>query len=250
MDLISAHRQGLADQLLEEAPGLSGRARDGVQRAIVLHHLFDHSGGRHAYALLAASGALAIEPGLEAMRRAARRAWWRARGRRRAALLERIERFAACVRDIDRARCEAMWIAYRAAQHGATSSLVPTDLAGLGGGEDGRALFLAHQGWAEAQWGMELEAALVALDWPLGAAPVRRIVEALRIPLTALQPRGGLRKVERAVLADPRLPTGFAANPAQHYYALQRSMAAKRRHEQAALDGIPVEETVRLAAAA
>jgi hypothetical protein len=251
MDLISAHRDGLAAQLAAEAHGLAGRGGDHVQRAIVYHHLFDHSGGRHAYALLAAEGALAIEAALEAMRGAAKHALWRLRGPRRAAMIARIERFGEALAAIDAARCEAMWVAYRAAQHEATAALVPPALGGLREG-DGETLFKAHQAWAEERWGLEIEVALDGLAWPLAPAPVAAAVRALRIPVDrfAKARRQGLRKVEAGILADKRLPPKFAANPAHHYYILQRHMAERRRSDRDQSLGIPIEETVRLAAAA
>jgi hypothetical protein len=241
----------LAAQLAEEAHGLAGRARDHVQRAIVAHHLFDHSGGRHAYALLAAEGALALESALDAMRTAAKRARWRLRGARRAAVMERIEAFGAALAAIDAARCEAMWIAYRAAQHEGTAALVPAALGALRDA-DADAMFAAHQAWAEAEWGLDIEAALAALDWPLDAKPVAAAVRSLRIPAErfAKARKKGLRKVEATLVADPRFPPKFAANPAHHYYVLQRHMAERRRNERDLVLGIPIEDTVRLAVAA
>lgn len=251
MDLIGAHRDGLAAQLVEEAHGLAGRGRDQVQRAIVYHHLFDHSGGRHAYALLAAEGALALDAAVQAMRTSAKRARWRLRGPRRAAVMARIEAFGEALAAIDAARCEAMWIAYRAAQYEATSALVPEELACLRG-DDCATMFAAHQAWAEERWGVEIEAALIALDWPLAPRPVATALAALRIPAErfANAQRKGFRKVEATLIADKRLPPKFAANPAHHYFVLQRSSAERRRSERDRLLGIPIEDTVRLAAAA
>ena len=42
MDIIAAHRQGLIEQLDDEVAALAGRGRDHAQRAVVLHHLYDH----------------------------------------------------------------------------------------------------------------------------------------------------------------------------------------------------------------
>ena len=251
MDLISAHRHGLGDQLREEAEGLTGRPQDDVQRAIVAHHLFDHSAGRHAYALFAAEAALGFEEALDALRTAAKRARWRIGRNRSVELLERVEAFGAALAGIDAERCAAMWIAYRAAQHDATHAMVPAELAALHGG-DARAIFAAHQAWFEGRWGLALEAAIVALDWPLRAAPVTALLEGLRIPATRLDKaeRRGLRKAEAVLVADKRLPARFAANPAHHYYALQRAMAARRRDERCRFDEFPLEDSVRLAAAA
>ena len=237
--------------MAEEAMGLAGRGTDLVQRTIVYHHLFDHSGGRHAYALLCAEAALTLDSAIGAMRKAVRHSRWRLRGARREAAIARVEAFANAVSEIDRARCEAMWIAYRAAQHAATSPLVPDALGDLKDC-DAAALFAAHQAWAEAQWGIDIEAAIAALDWPLSPAPVIAAVGSLRVSTVRFNSaaRQGLRKVEGGILGDKRLPAKFAANPARHYYALQRAMAARRRDAQCNLDDFAPEDSVRLAAAA
>jgi hypothetical protein len=58
MDIIASHRSGLLDALREEAEDLAGRTGDFAQRAATYHHLYQHSGGNHAFPLLAAHGAL------------------------------------------------------------------------------------------------------------------------------------------------------------------------------------------------
>ena len=82
MDIIAAHQQGLTEQLEEEVAALAGRARDHGQRAMVLHHLYDHSRGAHAWALAEARRALRIAEGLEALaKRLGRWGWLLARPR-------------------------------------------------------------------------------------------------------------------------------------------------------------------------
>ena len=73
MDIIASHPDGLAEQLAHEAAGLAGRNRDAVQRAIVGHHLYQHSGGRHNFALIAAGAALALDRRLARMAKGAGR---------------------------------------------------------------------------------------------------------------------------------------------------------------------------------
>jgi hypothetical protein len=185
------------------------------------------------------------------MRKSVRHSRWRLRGRRKTAAIGRVEAFAEAIAEIDRSRCEAMWVAYRAAQHAATAALVPEALEGMTDG-DAAALFSAHQAWAETQWGVDIEAAVSALEWPLSPGAVSMALRALRISRARLDTamRKGLRKVEAVILSDKRLPEKFAANPARHYYALQRAMAARRRDEQCRVDEIAPEDSVRMAAAA
>ena len=61
MDLIASTQAGLVEHLEDEAAALAGRPRDLVQRGIAYHHLYDCSGGAHAYALLAAWAAWLFE---------------------------------------------------------------------------------------------------------------------------------------------------------------------------------------------
>ena len=264
MDIIASHQHGLVEQLEVEAESLAGRARDSAQRAVVYHHLADSLGLANGYALLAAQGALAIDRAVADLERAVRRAWWRLRGEQRTAVLGRVKRFGEALRELDRRRCEAALLAYRlVATPGlgeqARSRLDPDLVAAFaachrsrGGADVGarRALFLAQQRWAEALIGDALEGALAALDWPLGARPVRAAVEALRIPLRTYQraEKRGLGKVERRLRGTKELPAAFAANPAQAFFALQRQLAERRRRAGAEYDELTPDEAVRLAA--
>lgn len=264
MDIIASHQHGLVEQLEIEAASLAGRARDSAQRAVVYHHLADSLGLANGYALLAAHGALAIERAVADLERAVRRAWWRFRGEQRTAVLGRVKRFGEGLRELDRRRCEAALLAYRlvatpglAAQ--ARDRLDPELIAAFAacrttrGGADQearRALFLAQQRWAEALIGDGIEEALAALDWPLGARPVRAAVKGLRIPLKTYEraEKRGLGKVERRLRGAKALPTTFAANPAQTFFTLQRRQAERRRRAAAEYDELTPDEAVQLAA--
>ena len=57
MDIIAAHQQGLIEQLEEDVKALAGRLRDHGQRAVVLHHLYDHSRGIHGWTSGSIAGA-------------------------------------------------------------------------------------------------------------------------------------------------------------------------------------------------
>jgi hypothetical protein len=253
MDIIASYQHGRIEQLADEARGLAGRDRDHVQRAIVYHHLYQHSGERHAYALIAADGSLKLESALASIEGLAERSWWRLGRGRAAALAERARGFAAALRRIDRERCEAMQLAYRLAHTHGLSGLaddqLPGDLREAFAEADPRALFLAHLRWAEERWGHAIEEAIHALEWRLRTAAVGRAVAALRPGVAAYDAaqRRGLAAFERRLVTDDLLPRGFAGNPGQHYYRLQRALADKRRRERAESDLAP-EEAVLVAA--
>jgi hypothetical protein len=265
MDIIASHQHGLFEILEAEADGLAGRPRDSAQRAVVYHHLADMLAMNHAFALLAARAALGIEPAVEAMRRAARRSWWRMSGIERAAQVERVERFAGTLRALDARRCAGALLAYRLVATPGLSGeaqrrLEPEMVAAFGAcraargavvREERRALFVAHQDWAEALVGAELDAAIDALDWRCGARPLRRAVGLVRIALAAYEraETRGLAQVEREVRSDKSLPASFSTNPAQAFYAIQRHLAERRRKSAAeGGDALPADEAVRFAA--
>ncbi|MDQ3144440.1 MAG: hypothetical protein M3Q57_06120 [Pseudomonadota bacterium] len=261
---MASHRQGLVEQLEVEAASLAGRARDSAQRTVVYHHLADSLGLGHAYALLAAHGALAIDPAIADLGRQVRRSWWRLRAGERAALLARVAEFGGALRELDQRRCERALLAYRLAAapglaEDARQGLDPALVAAFAacrahrGGpslDARRALFAAHQRWAEALIGDGIEAAISALDWPLGARTVAAAVALLRIPMSAYEraERRGLERVERELRRSKALPAGFAANPAQAFYALQRQMAERRRRAADEFVDLSPDEAVSLAA--
>ena len=247
MDIIASHQHGLAEQLAQEAAGLAGRPGDAVQRAIVGHHLYQHSGGRHTFALIAAGAALALDRRLGRLARAAMR--W---PRRDAALAARVAAFAASARAIDRERCEAMLLAYRLATAPGLRGCVAGE-AGLDGALTKgvpRDDYLLHSHWAEARWGGRIEAAITALDWARPPRDLARAVAALRLPIALYDraEREGWARTERALIADRALPRGFAGNPGQHYYAIQRALAERRRQLTGEWLDISPDEAVAIAA--
>lgn len=229
MDIIASHQHGLAEQFAHEAAGLAGRPGDAVQRAIVGHHLYQHSGGRHTFALIAAEAALALDRRLARLARAAMR--W---PRRDAALAARVATFASEARAVDRERCEAMLLAYRLATTPGLRGAGIGSEAGLDGAfTEGapRDDYLLHSRWAEARWGERIEAAIDVLDWATPPRDLGRAITALRLPVELFDraERKGWGRTERAVTTDRALPRGFASNPGQHYYAIQRGLAERRR---------------------
>lgn len=229
MDIIASHQHGLAEQLAQEAAGLAGRPGDAVQRAIVGHHLYQHSGGRHTFALIAAGAALALDRRLARLTKGATR--W---PRRDATLAARVAIFAAAARAIDRERCEAMLLAYRMATAPGLRGCAVAGEAGLDGAltkSAPRDDYLRHSRWAEALWGGRIEAAIAALDWARPPRDLAPTVAALGLPIALFDraERNGWARTERALTADRALPRGFAANPGQHYYAIQRALAERRR---------------------
>ena len=264
MDIIASHQHGLIEQLEHEAESLAGRARDSAQRAVVYHHLAESLGLANVYALLAAHGALAIEPATAALQRAVRRSRWRLKREPRAALQARVTRFGEALLELDRQRCAAALRTYRlVATPGlgeeARRRLDPAVAAAYAACRSGcgaadvrarRRLFVAQQRWAEALFGDALEQAIVELGWPLGARAVRSAIAALRIPVSAYDraESRGLDKCERRLRQSKDLPDMFAANPAQAFFAFQRQMAERRRRAAVESADFSPDESVRLAA--
>ena len=248
MDIIAAHQQGLIEKLSEEASALAGRPKDFGQRAVVLHHLYDHSRGHHHWALAEARRNLCIAEGLVQLRRRLARWGWLAARRERARLA--LEALADALGELSRARCVAAYAAYRST--GARSlqqeavRILPGELldaltdchaarrAGSGmSGDAVRALFDASDALvADDIAAEEVEAAWHAID----ATGLRRTAQKLlraRALSRALDrdKRRGWPKIEAMLRRDPALPAGFRANPAQHFYALQNVMAERRRQQ-------------------
>ena len=263
MDIIESHRLGLIEQLESEAVALAGRERDAGQRAVVCHHVADMLGLAHAYALLSAHGALAIDETVAQIERRARWAIWRLKRAERAALARRIAGFGASLRALDAERCAGLLMAYRLV---ATPSLgaeaerrLDRDLlTALGAAQAARGqadrdarrgLFEAHQRWAEKLIGARLDEAIAVLEWPLGGRVLNYAIDALRLPLSAFEraERGGLARCERRLRRSKRLPEGFATNPAQAFFRLQRQTAERRRRAAEGED-LSADDAVRLAA--
>lgn len=263
MDIIESHRLGLIEQLESEAVALAGRGRDAAQRAVVYHHVADLLGLTHGYALLAAHGALAIDEAVARIKRRARRAYWSLKRAERAELAVRIAAFGATLRELDAERCSGLLMTYRlvatpSLSVEAATRIEPDLVAALREAESARgqadatarrALFAAHERWAEALIGARIDQAVATLDWPLSGRMLCAATRALRIPLRAYEraERGGLAGVEVRLRRSKRLPEIFAANPAQAFFQLQRQTADRRRRA-AEGDDLSADDAVRLAA--
>lgn len=241
MDLIASHQQGLMDRLDEEVFALTGRPQDFGQRAIVLHHLYDHSGGAHGWALLEARRQLDTDVALVALRKKVGGYWLRRR--RRDEATEALEVLALALGEAAQLRCRMAYRAYRmtgtSALEEEASIALPPELA-----------LLLGECHARRRAGMPLSAPtreqLCSLSedatedgtlgdaWAVMAATVlgKRARKQVRDTVTdadfARAEQRGWAKLEKSVRNDPALPSAFRINPAQHFYALQNDVVAKR----------------------
>ena len=112
-----------------------------------------------------------------------------------------------------------------------------------------RRLFVAHAAWIEQVMAGRLDAAVVALDWPLGDSAMRAAIAALRIPVAAYDQaeRRGVKRTETVLRKAKILPAPFATNPAQAFFALQR-LVAERRRQAADGDHLSPDDAVSMAA--
>jgi len=178
----------LAAAIREEAEHLAGTRQSFAQRAAVHHHLYAHSLGNHALALIAAHGSLWALAYLKRMRRAAELLKWEhlSPGRRKKRV-EALCLFADTIGEIDRQLFITSYATYRLTEHRKThqlaSATLPVALAvqlqechaarragERYGGKDRRVLFETFVEWQQEQVvGPTLEAALTDVDWrPLG----------------------------------------------------------------------------------
>jgi len=257
MDIIAAHQHGLIEQLEEEVLSLAGRKGDHGQRAVVLHHLYDHSCGNHGWALAEARRATRIAAGLATLERKLGRWGWRASNREQARAALKL--LAQALGEAGRARTAAAYRAYRlsatpALRAEAEKSLPPVLFSVLDhchatrrAGEDFAAearLTLAGESEVFAASAVDrvaLETAWKAIDATGLRRAARRLIsdEALSRTAARDERRGGA-KVERQLRNDPSLPASFRANPAQHFYALQHMLRERRRqHLREACDREP-----------
>lgn len=246
MDIIASHQQGLIEQLEEEVAALAGRPRDHGQRAIVLHHLYDHSRGAHGWALAEARRELHIAGALAELEQRIGRWGWMISDREgaRAALAT----LAKALGGVSRARCAAAYSAYRLSATRALRSeaeqRVPGELLNL----LDRCHAARRQGNAEVDQAAlaelsELHAAsAVELDvlesaWAdvrrtgIARAATKLLGEKTMAGLRQRDTKRGWPKVEAELRNDPALPAAFRANPAQHFYALHRDLAERRRQQ-------------------
>ena len=246
MDIIAAHQQGLIEQLEEEVAALAGRPRDHAQRAMVLHHLYDHSRGVHCWALAEARRELHIARSLEALRQRIDRWGWMISGREAAKAA--LSGLAEALGEASRARCAAAYLAYRLSATRALRSeaeqRVPAELLSLldqchsarrSGDpvEVGTELAMLSEDHANSPRAAEaLTAAWGAVLATGIARPARRLLgERALAGLAERDAKRGWARVEQDLRNDPALPAAFRANPAQHFYALHRDLAERRRQQ-------------------
>jgi hypothetical protein len=248
MDIIAAHQQGLIEQLEVEVKALAGRPRDHGQRAVVLHHLYNHSRGAHEWALAEARRALHIVRSLVALERRLDRWGWLAGNRSEAKAA--LARLAEALGHASHARCADAYRAYRLAATPALRSEVehrmPAELlaaldhchaarrSGEPMGVEARRQF-AEQ--TELHVSAAIDADALDLAWrAIESTSLKRAAQRL-LGSRALARRAardqqrGWARVEMELLRDPLLPARFRANPAQHFYALQHEMVERRRQQ-------------------
>jgi hypothetical protein len=128
-DLRAAH-----ERLFREATVLAGNLGDLAQRATVYHHVFQASGGNHAFPLIAAHGALwaggHFRWGLRLGKWLSWQYGWNPRLRRRR--LEQLASFADALREINRKVCVDTYLNFyftkRYGDHDQASEFVPPRL--------------------------------------------------------------------------------------------------------------------------
>lgn len=248
MDIIAAHQQGMIEQLDAEVEALAGGPRDHVQRAIVLHHLYEHSKGGHAWTLAEARRSLRITSGLAKLESRIGRWPWTIRDSDhvRAALAE----LAAALGEEARARMKAAYRAYRlsatkALRGEAEASLPPCLLELLDQCHSSRRAGVtaspdAQDALADACEQLAADAAdpdRLAAAWAgTEATALRRAAQRSLGPKAlaaakARDQRRGWARVEQELRAEPSMPSSFRTNPAQHFYALLLALAERRRKQ-------------------
>lgn len=248
MDIIAAHQQGLIEQLEEDVRALTGRSRSHGQRAVVLHHLFDHSRGAHAWALAEARREMRIARAIVALDKRIDRWGW-AIPRREVAEVA-WKNLVEAIGEASRARCAATYRAYRltaaAALLGEAERSLPAALiealehchrarrSGEPFGEmmQRRLWEASEQLAASATDQAQLDAAWSAIEATGLKRAVRQLLgDRVLERETARDGKRGWVYVERELRNDPLLPKSFRANPAQHFYALQHALAERRRQQ-------------------
>lgn len=248
MDIIAAHQHGLIEQLEDEAEALAGRGRDHGQRAVVLHHLFDHARGSHDWALWEARQNLRIASGLDVLGKRIERWGWITGGRDKARAA--LNLLADALGEAARVRVEAAYRAYRLsatpALRGEAEEKIPPALLALldqchfarrSGGclsaEARQALADESELLATAAVDAQaIEAAWFAVDATALRRTARRLLGAKALARhMARDKRRGRVRIEWQLRNDPSLPLTFRANPAQHFYALQRILRDRRRKQ-------------------
>lgn len=248
MDIIAAHQQGLIEQLEDEVAAIAGRPQDHGQRAMALHHLFDHSRGAFEWALAEARRELMISAGLDALARRLDRWGWLST--RRDEVRRALAQLTEAIGEESRARCGAAYMAYRlsatpALRSVAEQRLSPILLDALDRCHAARRSGEPVSKEVVTMLGEQSEAAAVAAadqepvcaGWSaigstsLGGLAKRLLGAKACGRAKARDRKRGWAKVEIELRDDPRLPGSFRVNPAQHFYALRRALAERRRKQ-------------------
>ena len=248
MDIIAAHRHGLIEQLEEEVAALAGRPRDHGQRAVVLHHLYDHSRGSFDWALAEARRSLRIAMALERLDKRVKRWGWLVPKRGQAS--QALERLANAIGNASRLRCAAAYRAYRLSAvpslRGEAEEDLPAELLStLAECHAARRVGTEMPAQVRQQLGEqcekmasaacdqeELEAAWAAIGATGLGRLARRLLSDRALDRLATRDRKrGWRRVEMELRADEMLPASFRSNPAQHFYGLQQTIAERRRQQ-------------------
>jgi hypothetical protein len=248
MDIIAAHQQGLIEQLDAEVEALAGNPRDHVQRSIVLHHLYEHSGGTHVWALAEARRSLRMAAGVVSLEKRLSRWQWMVRdpdGARAA-----LEELARALGEVARARTIAAYRAYRlsatkALRGEAEASLPQSLLQALDECHSARRAVSAISDETQAVMAEEserhasastncarLDAAWVAMEASgVGRSGRRLLGDRALARARSRDERKGWASVEQQLRDDPSLPAAFRINPAQHFYAIQNTLSERRRQQ-------------------
>lgn len=246
MDIIAAHQQGLIEQLDHEVAALAGRRGDHGQRAVVLHHLYDHSRGEHRWALTEARREARIAGALVVLERRIGRWGWSAAARTEAKVA--LDKLADALGDHARSRTAIAYRAYRlsatAALRGEARQMVLAVLldaldrchaARRGGArmtDRERDALAAASEAAAAGDGSVIDAAWAAIDATrLGSAARKLIGPQAMLWADRAADRRGAAWADARLRRDKALPEAFRANPAQHFYALLHALSERRRKQ-------------------
>jgi hypothetical protein len=248
MDIIATHRHGLIEQLDEDVAALAGGSHDHVQRAMVLHHIYDHSGGNHLWALAEARRGLMIAARLVTLRKRVERWGWMMGGREEARVA--INLLSEALAEEARRRAVVAYRAYRlsataAIRSEAEAAIPPALLACFdrchSARRSGEKLPIEHQHELaveserfvqESVVRAQVDVAWYTIEKTSLMRAARRLLGENALKHAAERDeRRGWARIERELTGHPSLPASFRANPAQHFYALQQ-MLRNRRHQQ------------------
>lgn len=229
----------------QEASVLAGRLTDLVQRAAVYHHLYEDSGGRNVFPLIAAHGALWGSGYFALGMRVGTllSAQYLLQPAVRRDKLRQLHAFADAFRDINRRVCIEAYCAYHFSKRhglapGAANHVQPRLLAALNQchraqaeqrplpAEQRRALFEAFFLWEqEFIVGPAVEQALMALDWPL----IRHVALRPRIEFAYFASSREMQFADFASTAE-RIEKGLRAYALAEQVGLAQVERALRRY--------------------